>query len=143
MFASLFGFTGRVGRLTFLVGQIIVLAALIVGTVSIVKLNATTGPRVMTSGATTAVIGVTVLAPVLLFAAFWATIALTIKRAHDLNYTGMVALAALITPLYVILVIVLCLVPGTAGPNKYGGRPGKRLFSRGRPSAVARALSAA
>lgn len=53
-------------------------------------------------------------------------IALTVRRLHDVNITGWILLAALILfigSLVGIAVFVISLIPGTAGPNKYGPDP--------------------
>ena len=46
-----------------------------------------------------------------------------IRRAHDFNVTGWVVLAMLIPRINAIAALVLLLVSGTIGPNKYGPDP--------------------
>lgn len=47
-------------------------------------------------------------------------LALTVKRLHDINRSGWFALLFLIGDFLVYL--LLCFVPGTPGPNRYGAR---------------------
>ncbi len=53
-------------------------------------------------------------------------LALTVRRLHDVNITGWLLIGAII-PLINILVglaiFVICFIPGTVGPNKYGPDP--------------------
>lgn len=53
-------------------------------------------------------------------------LALVVRRLHDVNLTGWILLAALV-PIVNLLVglglFIICLIPGTAGPNKYGPDP--------------------
>lgn len=47
---------------------------------------------------------------------------LAIKRLHDIGYPGPLALCLFIPVLSPIALIVLCLWPGTPGPNEFGAR---------------------
>ena len=53
-------------------------------------------------------------------------LALMLRRLHDVNLSGWILLGALV-PLVNILVglglFIVCFIPGTAGPNKYGPDP--------------------
>lgn len=52
----------------------------------------------------------------------WSQLALGVKRLHDFNKPGILAVTLFI-PLFAFLVlIVLCLYPGDAGANSYGER---------------------
>lgn len=48
------------------------------------------------------------------------SISLTVRRLHDSNKTGWLCLIALIPYVGVLIVLVLTLLEGTEGPNKYG-----------------------
>jgi len=57
-------------------------------------------------------------------------IALFIRRLHDINQSGWILLALIVASiipliglLAVIAMIVICVMPGTTGPNKYGPDP--------------------
>ncbi|PLX37947.1 MAG: hypothetical protein C0606_06770 [Hyphomicrobiales bacterium] len=58
--------------------------------------------------------------PFILIPAIWAEIALIIKRAHDCNVTGFVALLSLIPFLNVLLVVFFGVQPGDPKPNAFG-----------------------
>lgn len=48
------------------------------------------------------------------------SISLTVRRLHDSDKTGWLCLIALIPYVGVLIVLVLTLLEGTKGPNKYG-----------------------
>lgn len=50
------------------------------------------------------------------------TVAITVKRLHDINLPGIGAVAAFIPPINLMTFFVLCAWPGTPGPNKYGSQ---------------------
>jgi len=56
--------------------------------------------------------------------ATWITVSTTVKRLHDLKLTGWLAVILFIPAIGIVigilLVIVLCVFPGTRGPNAYG-----------------------
>jgi uncharacterized membrane protein YhaH (DUF805 family) len=47
----------------------------------------------------------------------------TIRRLHDLNYSGWLILLGLVPVVAIVLVILLCAKPGTVGANQYGEDP--------------------
>ena len=53
-------------------------------------------------------------------ASLWPTVALTVKRLHDIGAQGIFAAALFIPALNLVAFLVLCLLPGTPGPNRYG-----------------------
>jgi uncharacterized membrane protein YhaH (DUF805 family) len=53
-------------------------------------------------------------------AAFYVNIAVSVKRLHDVGYSGFLAVAAAIPFLNVAFSIWVGVLPGTAGPNAYG-----------------------
>ncbi|MBZ0161133.1 MAG: DUF805 domain-containing protein [Notoacmeibacter sp.] len=52
----------------------------------------------------------------------WSSIALAVKRLHDFDRTGMLAIVMLVPALSIVAFAVLCIVPGTDGPNRFGER---------------------
>jgi len=55
--------------------------------------------------------------------AVWANVALSVKRLHDMGKPGLIAVVLFIPVISIIAFIALCLMPGEAGPNRYGQRP--------------------
>lgn len=56
----------------------------------------------------------------------WSNIALAVKRLHDLDKPGLVALVLFVPVISIIAFVVLCLFPGMPGPNRYGARTNDR-----------------
>lgn len=52
--------------------------------------------------------------------AIWAIFALSVKRVHDLGKPGAYALALFVPVISYIVFVVLCVMPGEPGPNRYG-----------------------
>ena len=50
----------------------------------------------------------------------WANIALSVKRLHDFDKPGVIAVVLFIPAVSILAFIALCLIPGTPGPNQYG-----------------------
>jgi uncharacterized membrane protein YhaH (DUF805 family) len=69
-------------------------------------------------------------------AAFWSSLALTVKRWHDVGVTGWFTLLSLPGFTHGAVFLLLCLLPGTTGPNRYGEDP------RGRPAPTLPATAA-
>lgn len=55
--------------------------------------------------------------------AVWIGLALSVKRWHDANLSGWFALLTLVPGADFVLFLLLCLLPGTDGPNTYGSDP--------------------
>lgn len=53
----------------------------------------------------------------------WASAALTVKRWHDVGMTGWFALLTLPPFANFMMFVLLCLLPGTTGPNRHGRDP--------------------
>ena len=58
----------------------------------------------------------------MMFLSLWSSVALGAKRLHDMGRPGILAAALFIPVVSIIAFIVLCAVPGTTGPNRYGSR---------------------
>ncbi|WP_206078931.1 DUF805 domain-containing protein [Allomesorhizobium camelthorni] len=50
----------------------------------------------------------------------WSNVALSVKRLHDLDKPGIIAATLFIPVISIIAFVLLCLFPGTPGPNRYG-----------------------
>ncbi|WP_353643367.1 DUF805 domain-containing protein [Mesorhizobium sp. WSM2239] len=50
----------------------------------------------------------------------WSNLALSVKRLHDLDKPGIIAVTLFIPVVSIIAFLVLCIFPGTSGPNRYG-----------------------
>jgi uncharacterized membrane protein YhaH (DUF805 family) len=65
-------------------------------------------------GTLLAAIGLAVLVP---------SIAVTVRRLHDIDISGWVCLLVLIPYVGGLFLLALTLIPGTTGPNQYGAPP--------------------
>ncbi len=54
------------------------------------------------------------------FVSLWANVALGVKRLHDLDRPGLLAVALFVPVVSIVAFLALCVFPGTQGPNKYG-----------------------
>lgn len=59
---------------------------------------------------------------VVFVASVWCYVALTVKRLHDINRPGIIAVALFVPVISIAAYIALCLFPGDPGPNQYGAR---------------------
>ncbi|HEV2897939.1 MAG TPA: DUF805 domain-containing protein [Pseudaminobacter sp.] len=50
----------------------------------------------------------------------WSNVALGVKRLHDIDRPGIIAASLFIPVISIIAFLVLCIFPGTPGPNRYG-----------------------
>ena len=57
---------------------------------------------------------------VMAVSAFYTNIAISVKRLHDIGYSGFLAVAVAIPLVNLAFSIWVGLLPGTAGPNRYG-----------------------
>lgn len=53
----------------------------------------------------------------------WSSIALSVKRLHDLGKPGILAIAMFIPVVLLIAFFLIALWPGDPGPNRFGRRP--------------------
>jgi uncharacterized membrane protein YhaH (DUF805 family) len=61
--------------------------------------------------------------PAILLVTLYSNIAVAVKRLHDLGYSGFLAFALLIPIVNLAFTIWVGILPGTAGPNRYGAVP--------------------
>ncbi len=59
----------------------------------------------------------------LMAVSLWATIALSVKRLHDLGFPGVMTVVMFIPMVSFLFFFALCLVPGNPGKNQYGSSP--------------------
>lgn len=124
MLSFLFGFNGRVRRSHYFLGAVAVcIISNLFGLAAIgVDMDVVDGfdgwSLIFTPDPV-----VSTLAGVAGVLAFWASMALAAKRWHDVGASGWLALLALIPGASFALFILLCIIPGTNGPNRYGPDP--------------------
>jgi uncharacterized membrane protein YhaH (DUF805 family) len=56
-------------------------------------------------------------------ATLYCNLAVAVKRLHDVGYSGFLALALVIPLVNFAFTIWVGILPGTAGPNRYGNAP--------------------
>ena len=66
--------------------------------------------------------------------ALWSSLALTVKRWHDVGVTGWFSILSLPPFANGVVFILLCLLPGTTGPNRYGPDPRGRVTAAAVPA---------
>ena len=121
----LFGFTGRIGRARYWLGQLLQWAFLLVVVFALAIVDAL-DPAVLESDA--ARITVTIVLVAVLVIILLSQLALSVKRAHDRERTGVWAILMLFLALFVPflgiwLLIWLGFLRGSTGPNQYGPDP--------------------
>jgi len=104
-------FNGRIGRVNWILGILIYTAVFFV-TAFIVALFAIRGSE------EAAVVAVTII--YIIVAIF--ILALHVRRLHDLNYSGWIALVSFVPFLNLLLTIILLFMPGEPAANTYGER---------------------
>lgn len=108
-----FEFTGRIRRMTYFLSGLV-----------FVMLYTYLVAVIVQTPEDTALLGLLGLAFLGLMAvSLWATVALSIKRLHDLGYPGTLAIAMFIPMVSFLFFFVLCLFKGNPGSNKYGSSP--------------------
>ena len=61
--------------------------------------------------------------PFLIIATIYSNLAVTVKRLHDVGYSGFLAVAMFVPLVNFFFTIWIGILPGTAGPNPYGDVP--------------------
>jgi uncharacterized membrane protein YhaH (DUF805 family) len=112
LFWLFFRFSGRVSRAAyFLAGLLLaVLQAFLLYRFTLVPQDSTEGQLWATAFMAVMLISV------------WSNVALGVKRLHDLDKPGIIAASLFIPVISIIAFLVLCVFPGTPGPNRYGAR---------------------
>jgi uncharacterized membrane protein YhaH (DUF805 family) len=105
-----FGVSGRVGRLAYF------LAGLFLAIIQAFLLyRFTLVPEQSAAGQFWAM-----LFWVAVVVSIWSNVALGVKRLHDFGKPGIMAVSLFIPIISILAFLLLCLVPGHAGPNQYG-----------------------
>ena len=105
------GFSGRIGRMRLLAWSMVISLIAMVTSILVllaVKVSPTLG---MTCGATLAL------------AWFIISLRISAQRLHDLNWSAWMLLLHLVPVANLVLTLMMLLMPGTPGPNKYGPPP--------------------
>jgi len=63
------------------------------------------------------------IAPALVLATLVSNLAVSVKRLHDVDYSGYFALALLVPLVNLAFTIWVGILPGKAGPNRFGTTP--------------------
>lgn len=128
-----FGFHGRIRRSSYFFGALAAMCLWTVLCVSSIAALAVANGAVVDGGAHGPVIGddvnieggpwVGLGLAVLGLIGLWSSAALTVKRWHDVGMSGWFALLTLPPFANFMMFVLLCLLPGTIGPNPYGRDP--------------------
>jgi uncharacterized membrane protein YhaH (DUF805 family) len=112
LFWLFFRFSGRVSRAAYFLGGLLlaVLQAFLLYRFTLVPGDSTEGQ-----------LWATAFMAVML-TSVWSNVALGVKRLHDLDKPGIIAASLFIPVISIIAFLVLCFLPGTPGPNRYGAR---------------------
>ncbi|MGH1407631.1 MAG: DUF805 domain-containing protein [Rhodomicrobiaceae bacterium] len=121
----LFSFHGRINRLEWWLGQLVVFAfALTAVAVFPFFLTPTYEQSGFISGFNDGELSASIMFYIIctIILAYWISLAVSVKRYHDLNKTGFWALVTLIPYIGVIWQLIECgFFPGTEGSNNYDG----------------------
>jgi len=112
--SGLFSFEGRINRLRYWLNSLIPIAIMMVG---IVVLGATARGD---EGANP--IGGFIMLVVVIIAT-WISLAIQVKRWHDLDQSGWWVIAGAVPYVNIIVLIILGFIKGTKGPNRFGANP--------------------
>jgi len=63
------------------------------------------------------------LGPFVILATIYSNVAVTVKRLHDVGYSGFLAVAMFVPLVNLVFTIWAGILPGTPGPNAYGDVP--------------------
>jgi uncharacterized membrane protein YhaH (DUF805 family) len=108
-----FGLSGRIRRKTYILSAVFFVA---IYTYLVIRIY-----RVPEDTMEYSLWGLVLLAVLVVSA--WSSIALSVKRLHDLGFTGFVAIAMFIPMVSFLFFMVLCVFPGQEGPNRFGQSP--------------------
>jgi uncharacterized membrane protein YhaH (DUF805 family) len=107
-----FGFRGRISRQAYWLTFFFIVA--ILGFALQPTIDPETGALSLRGGA---------LAVAAMLVAIIANIAIGVKRLHDFNAPGLFAVTLFVPGLSVIATLIIGLVPGNLGPNRFGEAP--------------------
>ena len=104
---ALFGFDGRISREVYWLGNFG--CAFIAFVAMMPRLDEATGAILMAPWA-----------PFIAFPVAWAELALAVKRLHDRGFSGLFAFAMFIPFLNLLAALIIGVIPGDRGPNRFG-----------------------
>lgn len=113
-------FSGRIGRLGFLLGHIYVNVPFIVIILVYALVNALVGDMPDNALRMGANIVLFLIGLVWILLSWIVSIDLAVRRWHDLGQTGWLVLLSLLPVVNLIVILVQLIVPGNPGPNRYG-----------------------
>lgn len=123
-------FEGRINRLAFFLGNAVLVLIPVVTLLAYAAINfimssstqSSSGGLFPEQGAAVSAVNILlfVFLAIYLVMAIFIMFSLYIRRLHDMNLTGWLSILLLINPVSLILYIILQVVEGTDGPNKYG-----------------------
>ena len=123
-------FEGRINRLAFFLGNAVlvlipVVTLLVYAAINFIMSSSTqssNGGLLPEQGAAVPAVNILlfVFFAIYLVMAIFIMFSLYIRRLHDMNLTGWLSILLLINPVSLVLYIVLLVVEGTDGANKYG-----------------------
>lgn len=120
-------FSGRASRSEFwFVILFLSVGSLVLSLISTVFSNllfATVLNNTETLGLSYFLLGVNPIMLIATLALLLPTLALTVRRLHDVNMNGGLVALALIPFIGPIILLILTILPGTYGPNRYGEMP--------------------
>jgi uncharacterized membrane protein YhaH (DUF805 family) len=133
-----FGFNGRVRRSSYFFGALAAMCLWTVLCVSAVAavavangahMDATTSSLVIDGDGDFDSVWFTPVFCLLGLVGLWSSLALTVKRWHDVGMSGWFAILTLPPFANFMMFVLLCLLPGTAGENRFGRDPRGRAAS--------------
>lgn len=106
----LFSLSGRIGRRLYVMSTLL-MVAVISAVISRMSVLPKDGSKIALWGAV-----LLIIMPVVL----WIYLAIAIKRLHDMNTPGAVAICLLVPAVSLVAILVLSVWKGNNGPNDYG-----------------------
>jgi uncharacterized membrane protein YhaH (DUF805 family) len=105
-----FRFSGRVNRVVFLLTFLLMLVVVSFPLYQFMRVPAESMAAQIWS----------VLFGIIFVTFLWIHIATSVKRLHDMGKPGILAVSLFIPVVSIIVFLILCLFPGSIGPNQYG-----------------------
>ena len=138
-----FGFTGRIRRSSYFFGALAAMCLWTILCVSAIAAIAVASGATVETGSSSFIIGdgdfdgspwLPIAFAILGLLGLWSSAALTVKRWHVVGMTGWFALLTLPPFANFMMFVLLCLLPGTVGPNQYGRDPRGRAGGAAAPA---------
>ena len=107
-------FTGRIGRLNYILGQLFLYVIYIIIILFISTIYQIFGPAQVYG---------TIFEIFILILFLLLNLSLTIKRLHDVNYSSLMCFVFVIPIINLIFYFILLIYPGDKGTNDYGSPP--------------------